>query len=54
MKNSKLKALVNKSKLPTLTGDMISLDCEMTRAVKGGLIPSIALNGVCTVNNTSC
>ena len=54
MKNAKLKELVTKSKLPNLTGDMISLDCEMIRAVKGGIVPPISANGVCEINNTGC
>ena len=53
MKNSKLKALVNMSKLPNLAGDMISLDSEMIRAVKGGIGPITGNNLVCTVN-TAC
>ena len=53
MKNSKLKALVNMSKLPNLAGDMISLDSEMIRTVKGGIGLTTAFNLVCTVN-TGC
>ena len=52
MKNSKLKGLASMSKLTILAWDMISLDSEMIRTVKGGTGPKIIRgdNGVCGIN----
>lgn len=53
MKNSKLQVLMSNSKLPSITSDMISLDAELIKTVKGGILAKDKNKG-CQINNGTC